>query len=199
MDFNWVDIREMLPLVQIQSTNYILSEKRQLPQATFSWVCWTAEGKILSEMKHRGILLCLSLFQVSEALWDPRRLTVLQRACPTQTFPSLHPYAAGGLVWRCLSAWGDVCQFNIRSWHISLHLPLTVWQKILMFHSTFRTFCLWLVFSGMTFFLRLLTDYWVETSFLLATLQNCKLVAWILGVYFLLVQLQQAPSTDKCF
>lgn len=54
--WTWVDKREMLQLVQIQSANYILSERRQLPQATFSWVFWTAEGKIF--LKWRAEVSC---------------------------------------------------------------------------------------------------------------------------------------------
>lgn len=72
-------------------------------------------------------------------------------------------------------------------------------REMLMLLSTHRTFCPGLGFLGMTFSLRCLTDYWVNNKFLLVVLQNCKLVAWIVGFYFLLAQLQQGPSTDKCF
>jgi len=111
----------MLQLVQIQSTNYILSETRQLPQATFSWLFQTAEGKMLSEMKGRGSLLSKPSPGIRSTLRSEE--LVPQRASPPWPRTLLEGLSEG----TCL--WGeDLCPSSIHSWHVSLRLPLTAWQ-----------------------------------------------------------------------
>lgn len=98
--WTWVDIKEMLQLVQKQRANYISSGRRQQPLAYFSWMFWI-EGPTLSAVHDRGSWLFPSLLQPQTQFGIQEQIT---QTCP----PALTHCGAG-------PDWG----FSIPGRHVS--------------------------------------------------------------------------------